>query len=103
METEKSKVSTEAVIRAVVNYVRTLVNVDDIEALGAEIFGSSTDVRIGKLKEVVDYYNSGSEDGYKNLLTKRHIENRLCKKYVSLTPSHFIDTLIAFIDLKIWD
>ena len=66
METEKSKVSTEAVIRAVVNYVRTLVNVDDIEALGAEIFGSSTDVRIGKLKEVVDYYNSGSEDGYKN-------------------------------------
>ena len=66
MEKEKSKVSTEAVIRAVVNYVRTLVNVDDIEALGAEIFGSSTDVRIGKLKEVVDYYNSGSEDGYKN-------------------------------------
>ena len=44
---------------------------------------------------------SGGQEGYKNLLTKRHIENKLvCKKYVSLTSSNFIDTLIAFIDLK---
>ena len=60
-----SKTSGEAVIRAVVNYIRTLVNIDDVEALGVEIFGSAEDVRVAKLKEVVDYYNAGTEDGYK--------------------------------------
>ena len=63
-ETSPSKVSPDLVIRAVVNYIRTLVNIDDINALGSEIFGSS-DARIVKLKEVVEYYNSGTEDGYK--------------------------------------
>ena len=58
---------SEVITRAVVNYVRTLVNVDHIEALGAEIFGSCSDPRVGKLKEVVDFYNSGTEDGYKKL------------------------------------
>jgi len=64
-EMDTSKVSHETVIRAVVNYIRTLVNIDDIDALGTEIFGSSADPRIVKLKEVVEYYNSGTEDGYK--------------------------------------
>ena len=59
------KTSSDVVIRAVVNYIRTLVNIDDVQALGIEIFGSLDDVRVGKLKEVVDYYNAGSEDGYK--------------------------------------
>ena len=58
---------SEVITRAVVNYVRTLVNVDHIEALGAEIFGSCSDPRVAKLKEVVDFYNSGTEDGYKKL------------------------------------
>ena len=59
------KTSAAIVIRAVVNYIRTLVNIDDVQALGVEIFGSPEDARVGKLKEVVDYYNAGSEDGYK--------------------------------------
>ena len=59
------KTSSDVVIRAVVNYIRTLVNIDDVQALGVEIFGSLDDIRVGKLKEVVDYYNAGSEDGYK--------------------------------------
>ena len=65
-EMETAKVTPEVVIRAVVNYIRTLVNVDDTQALGAEIFGSVTDPRVGKLKEVVEYYTAGTEDGYKN-------------------------------------
>ena len=64
---EKSRDSAEVITRAVVNYVRTLVNVDHIEALGAEIFGSCSDPRVSKLKEVVDFYNSGTEDGYKKM------------------------------------
>ena len=65
-ELEETKVAPEVVIRAVVNYVRTLVNVDDVAALGAEIFGSEDDERVEKIKEVVEFYNSGSEEGYKN-------------------------------------
>ena len=61
-----SKTSADIVIRAVVNYIRTLVNIDDVQALGVEIFGSPDDGRVGKLKEVVEYYNAGTEDGYKN-------------------------------------
>ena len=39
-------------IKAVVDYIRTLVNIDDLEALGTEIFGSSGDPRVAKLKQV---------------------------------------------------
>ena len=74
---EKSKDSADVVIRAVVNYVRTLVNVDDVEALGAEIFGSCSDPRVSKLKEVVDFYNSGTEDGYKKFKPSRRKKKEL--------------------------
>ena len=39
-------------IKAVVDYIRTLVNIDDLEALGTEIFGDSEDPRVAKLKQV---------------------------------------------------
>ena len=79
---EKNKDSSDVVIRAVVNYVRTLVNVDDIEALGAEIFGSCLDPRVSKLKEVVDFYNSGTEDGYKKF---KPSNRRRKKELVNIT------------------
>ena len=41
---------THAVIRAVVDYVRSLQTVEDVGALGAQIFGSETDPRVKKLK-----------------------------------------------------
>ena len=74
---EKSKDSADVVIRAVVNYVRTLVNVDEVEALGTEIFGSCSDPRVSKLKEVVDFYNSGTEDGYKKFKPSRRKKKEL--------------------------
>ena len=60
-----NKTDSGVLIKAVVNYVRTLLTVDDVEALGAEIFGSASDPRVGKLMEVVAYYDSGTEGGYK--------------------------------------
>ena len=58
------KTDSGVLIRAVVNYVRTLVNVEDLEALGAEIFGRG-DPRVAKLQAVVGYYSSGTAEGYK--------------------------------------
>ena len=82
METTKGNVSAEIIIRAVVNYVRTLVNVDDIEALGTEIFGSESDERVSKLKDVVAYFNSGTEDGYKNI---KPIKNKKKKDVIQVS------------------
>ena len=59
------------IIRAVVDYVRSLPTVDDIPALGAQIFGSKEDPRVRKLNEVVDYYNSGTEEGYRKFIPSR--------------------------------
>ena len=67
----QAKVTSDKIIKAVVNYVRTLQTIDDLETLGAEIFGRNDDPRVVKLKEVVDYYNSGTEDGYKKFKPSR--------------------------------
>jgi len=69
-EGEKEERS-HVVIRAVVDYVRSLQTVDDVEALGTQIFGSATDPRMKKLKDVVEYYNNGTEDGYKKFVPSR--------------------------------
>ena len=37
-------------IRAVVDYVRSLQTTEDVTALGSQIFGSDTDHRVKKLK-----------------------------------------------------
>lgn len=51
-------------IRAVVNYIRTLPTIDDFEAIGNDVFGSAKDPRIKKLRESVKYYQVASHDGY---------------------------------------
>ena len=53
------------------DYVRSLQTVDDIPSLGADIFGNREDPRVRKLKEVVDYYNSGTEEGYRKFIPSR--------------------------------
>jgi len=61
----------KAVIKGVVDYVRSLQTVEDVAALGAQIFGSGTDFRVKKLQDVVEYYNNGTEDGYKKFIPSR--------------------------------
>ena len=60
-----NKTDSGVLIKAVVNYVRTLLTVDDVPALGTEIFGSESDPRVRKLVDAVAYYDSGTEEGYK--------------------------------------
>lgn len=60
-----------AIIRGVVDYVRSLQTVEDVVALGTQIFGSENDFRVKKLKDVVEYYNNGTEDGYKKFVPNK--------------------------------
>ena len=80
-EMETGKVSAADLIMAVVNFIRTLVKIDDIEALGVDIFGAA-DPRVEKLKEVVEYYNAGTEEGYKTARPKKKKQD--CIKISSL-------------------
>ena len=50
----------QAVIKAVVDYVRSLQTVEDVASLGAQIFGSDSDPRIRKLKVTLDLQVQGS-------------------------------------------
>ena len=63
---KKYQVGFERVIRAVVNYVRAIDSVDDYETIGSDVFGSTTDPRVEKLKEAVTYFYLGTKEGYSN-------------------------------------
>lgn len=54
-------------IRAVVNYVRALPTVDDIDKIGNDVFGTDKEVKVRKLRDSVKYYQSGAKDGYAKL------------------------------------
>ena len=63
----------QAVIKGVVDYVRSLQTVEDVASLGAQIFGSDSDPRIKKLKVLLDLQLQvlGSRSiGSSNLLAK---------------------------------
>ena len=92
-----NKTDPGVLIKAVVNYVRTLLTVDDVEALGAEIFGSASDPRVGKLVEVVAYYESGTEEGYK----KARLGKKKVKEGAGVTALAS-DTKEADLESKDW-
>ena len=92
-----NKTDSGVLIKAVVNYVRTLLTVDDVEALGAEIFGSASDPRVGKLVEVVAYYDSGTEEGYK----KARLGKKKVKEGAGVTALAS-DTKEADLESKDW-
>ena len=51
-------------VGVVVEFVRSLPSVDDLDTIGERVFGSRTDPRVNKLKESVAYFVDGSRDGY---------------------------------------
>lgn len=58
------KVGFDRVIRAVVNYIRTIQSAEDLEAIATDVFGSPKDPRLRKLREAIKYYFNGSKEGY---------------------------------------
>ena len=56
----KYKIGFERVIRAVVNYVRALPNIDDIEAICKDVFDCpEKDPKVKKLRESLRYFHKG--------------------------------------------
>jgi hypothetical protein len=89
---------TVRIIRGVVDYVRSLQTVDDVPALGADIFGSREDPRVKKLKDVVEYYNSGTEEGYRKFIPSRR-KKREGIKLASETPEQEGESRQAYTNL----
>ena len=46
------------------SYLRALPTIDDFERIGEDIFGSSSDPRVKKLKKSLQYYQSANQEGY---------------------------------------
>jgi len=51
-------------MRAVAAFVRELPSVDNLESVGAKVFNSTTDGRVNRFKQAVQYYMNGTRDQY---------------------------------------
>ncbi|XP_076310626.1 constitutive coactivator of PPAR-gamma-like protein 1 homolog isoform X2 [Tachypleus tridentatus] len=54
----------ETLIKAVVDFIRGLPSVDNLEAVGTQIFGAVGQNKIQKFKQCVQYYLNGTKDGF---------------------------------------
>ncbi|KAG1664870.1 Constitutive coactivator of PPAR-gamma-like protein 2 [Nymphon striatum] len=73
-----NKLSGDALVKAIVVYVRSLPAVDNIDAIGSQVFGSHqnsplTQEKIQKFKECVQYYLNGTQDGFLRYRPGAHI------------------------------
>ncbi|CAL4077543.1 unnamed protein product, partial [Meganyctiphanes norvegica] len=61
---EKQTTSQEEVIRAVVKFIVSRCDVNNLLTIGAHVFGSVSDPRVAKFKESVQYFLNGTKDGF---------------------------------------
>lgn len=66
----------EGVIRAVASFVRELPSNYNLESVGAKVFNSTTDGRVNRFKQAVNYFLNGTRDQY-----GRHKNSTLCKSF----------------------
>ena len=55
-------------------FVRELPSIDNLESVGAKVFSSTTDGRVNRFKQAVNYFLNGTRDAY-----GRHKNATLCK------------------------
>lgn len=60
----KAKATPESLIKAIVGFVRGLPTVDNLGAIGAQIFGKNCHDKIQKFEHCVQYYLNGTKDGF---------------------------------------
>lgn len=65
----KQVIPSDVLIKAVCAYVRALPNIENLDSIGAQVFGSTSnanyaDERIQKFKQCVQYYLNGTKDGF---------------------------------------
>ncbi|CAH1784990.1 unnamed protein product [Owenia fusiformis] len=61
-----SKVMPDTIIKAVLNYVRGLASIDDLDVLGKQIFkdNNAQQSKVNKFKQSVQYYLNGTQEGF---------------------------------------
>lgn len=64
------------------SFVRELPSIDNLESVGAKVFNSTTDGRVNRFKQAVNYFLNGTREQYgrhKNAtlrnLTSEHIDS----------------------------
>ena len=51
-------------MRAVASYVRELPSIDNLDAVGVQVFNSANDGRVARFKQAVQYFLNGTRDQY---------------------------------------
>ena len=46
------------------SFVRELPSIDNLESVGAKVFNSTTDGRVNRFKQAVNYFLNGTRDQY---------------------------------------
>lgn len=68
------------IIRAVVNYIRTLPTIDEVDQIGKDAFGSENDPRVRKLRNSIKYFKAGLKESSRS--KGRRVQKG--KKYVPI-------------------
>ncbi|XP_049782108.1 constitutive coactivator of PPAR-gamma-like protein 1 [Schistocerca cancellata] len=58
------KIPVDPLVKTVATYVKGLPSVENLDTIAAQIFGSTTDPRVSRFKQSVQYYLNGTKDGF---------------------------------------
>ncbi|XP_013779600.1 constitutive coactivator of PPAR-gamma-like protein 1 homolog isoform X2 [Limulus polyphemus] len=61
---KEKPIPAEILIKAVVEFVRSIPSVENLDAVGTQIFGAVGQNKINKFKHCVQYYLNGTKDGF---------------------------------------
>jgi len=59
-----SKIPSEVLVRTVADFVKTLASPTNLDSIALQVFGSLSDKRASKLKQIIQYYKNGTKDGF---------------------------------------
>lgn len=93
------KIPSDVLIKAVVQFVRDLPSVEDLDQVGRNVFGMPSDSRIQKFKQSVQYFINGTKDGYLMYKPSFHSQNAKSSnsvKFASEMEENERDTLKAY-------
>ncbi|KAG8233956.1 hypothetical protein J437_LFUL014165 [Ladona fulva] len=58
------KIPPEILLKNVATFVSGLPSIDNLDAIATKVFGSATDKRVAKFKQIVQYYQNGTQEGF---------------------------------------
>lgn len=84
------QITPNSLIKAVVDYVRNMQSVDDLNAVAWKVFGANSTEKINKFKQCVAYYNKNNKtqfsksSGKNSRFKKIHCNKKFYTKLANL-------------------